>query len=143
MLEEYEGKVWYILAQFLSRHLLLATRKERILGQLGSWPEPGRVFCMFLCHALGSTWSSRSLTLHQLIAFLLVQFPIMHRIAYWYKDTTYSPYNACSKAVELSVIWFPTLTQEVTFNSILLGIIHISLFHFFWLRGIIHLLWKN
>lgn len=47
--------------------------------------------------------------------FFLVQFPIMHRIDYWYEHTTYGPYNAFSKALKSSISWFPTLTQLILF----------------------------
>lgn len=122
-----------LLQRFASGHT------QRKLGHLGSWSEPGRVFYVSLCQTWGSTWSLRSFTLHQLHPFQL-QFPVIPWAGDQYEYSTYSLENSFSKALKLSIIWFPTPAQEATTNSVSQETIHIPDYTYFgqWLSHIFY-----
>ncbi|TRZ21837.1 hypothetical protein HGM15179_005241 [Zosterops borbonicus] len=63
--------------------------------------------------------------------FAWVQFPVMPWTDDQYEYSVYSPKNSFSKALKLSIIWFPTPAQEDTTNSVPQETIHIPDYTYF------------
>lgn len=119
-----------LLQRFASGHI------QKTLGHLGSWSEPGRAFHVSLCY-FGKHVVIEVLYSSPASSFFLGTVPCHAQDQY--EHSAYSPYNAFSKALKLSIAWLPTLTQEATTNSVPLDYSYFC-FHLFWLVAITYLL---